>query len=368
MASNDQKNLIEVLTQHQAYLYRASSQSVNELTKLFTSKSYAMLSKLRDLLDELNDAEKVALAGGQYTTHNLKEIRDLISLWFVSLSTSIPEVFSVSAAALAVYEANYTARLYGGKIKKQNGNKLYSSAKKTPLVGGALVDELLSNIAVNARQKVEYAIRDGISSGKTNQEIIQRIRGTKRQNYEDGILNTSKSDIERTVRTVRSHVANQAYHESFVQLGFKYERFIATLDGRTSKLCASLDGSVWEINDPARRVPPLHPNCRSILVPVEKDGQLVGERPFVMDERKVKDIPKDERDQLIGQIDANTTFKEFFKKTDDFFQKEWLGPKRYKLYKEGKFDFDKFFDPEGQLYTLDQLRKLDERAFKELGI
>ncbi|WP_407045065.1 hypothetical protein, partial [Acinetobacter baumannii] len=33
-----------------------------------------------------------------------------------------------------------------------------------------------------------------------------------------------------------------------------------------------------------------------------------------------------------------------------------------------KFDFDKFFDPEGRLYTLDQLRKLDEQTFKELGI
>ncbi|MCH7394194.1 phage head morphogenesis protein [Acinetobacter dispersus] len=368
MASNDHKNLIEILTQHQAYLYRASSQSVNELTRLFNSELDAMLSKLRDLLDELNDAEKVGLAGGQYTTNNLKEIRDLIAQWFSTLITSIPEVFTVSAAALAVYEANYTARLYGGKIKKQNGNKLYSSAKKTPLVGGALVDDLLLKIAESARQKVEYAVRDGISSGKTNQEIVQRIRGTKRQNYEDGLLSTSKADIERTVRTARSHVANQAYHESFIQLGFKYERFIATLDGRTSKLCASLDGSVWEINDPARRVPPLHPNCRSILVPVDRDGQLVGERPFVMDERKVKDIPKDERDQLIGQIDANTTFKEFFKKTDDFFQKEWLGPKRYKLYKEGNFDFDKFFDPNGQLYTLDQLRKLDDRTFKELGL
>ncbi|MCH7395953.1 minor capsid protein [Acinetobacter dispersus] len=368
MASNNQKNLIEILTQHQAYLYRASSQSVNELTKLFNSESDAMLSKLRDLLDELNDAEKVALAGAQYTTNNLKEIRDLISQWFASLSTSIPEVFAVSAAALAVYEANYTARLYGGKIKKQNGHKLYSSAKKTPLVGGALVDDLLSKIAESAQQKVEYAIRDGISSGKTNHEIIQRIRGTKRQNYEDGFLSTSTADIERTVRTVRSHVANQAYQDSFNQLGFEYVKLVATLDGRTSKLCASLDGTVWAINDPAKRVPPLHPNCRSILVPVDKDGLLVGQRPFVMDERRVKDIPKDEREQLIGQIDANTTFKAFFKKTDDFFQKEWLGPKRFKLYKEGKFDFDKFFDPDGQLYTLEHLRKLDELKFKELGI
>lgn len=368
MASSDHKNLIEVLTQHQAFLYRVSSQSVNELTRLFNSESEQMLSKLRDLLDELSDAEKVALAGGQYTTNNLKEIRDLISQWFISLSTSIPEVFAVSAAALAVYEANYTARLYGGKIKKQNGNKLYSSAKKTPLVGGALVDDLLLKIAVSARQKVEYAIRDGISSSKTNQEIIQRIRGTKRQNYDDGILNTSKSDIERTVRTVRSHVANQAYLDSFRQLGFEYVKLVATLDGRTSKLCAFLDGKVWKIGDPEIRIPPLHPNCRSILVPVDKDGLLIGERPFVMDERKVKDIPKDERDQLIGQIDANTKFKEFFKKTDDFFQKEWLGPKRYKLYKEGNFDFDKFFDPDGQLYTLEHLKMLDELKFKELGL
>ncbi|HGK6032649.1 TPA: minor capsid protein, partial [Acinetobacter baumannii] len=173
---------------------------------------------------------------------------------------------------------------------------------------------------------------------------------------------------DRTVRTVRSHVANQAYLNSFNQLGFEYVRLVATLDGRTSKLCATLDGTVWEINDPAKRVPPLHPNCRSILVPVEKDGLLVGERPFVMDERRVKDIPKDERSQLIGQLDANTTFKEFFMKTDNFFQKEWLGPKRYKLYKEGKFDFEKFFDPEGRLYSLDELRKLDEKAFKELGL
>lgn len=363
MTSKEYKSLLEVLTQHQAYLYRASSQSVNELLTIFNDESALMLAKLRDLLDELNDSEKAALAAGLYTTSNLKDIRDLISGWYTSLTSSLSEVFAVSATAMAVYEANYTAKLYGGKIKKPNGEKLFTAAKKIPLVGGALVDDLLSKITESARQKVEYGIRDGISSGKTNQEIVQRIRGSKRLNYEDGLLTSSKADIDRTVRTLRSHVANQTYLDAFKQLGFEYVKLVATLDGRTSKLCASLDGTVWEINDPAKRVPPLHPNCRSILVPVEKDGQLVGERPFVMDERRVKDIPKDERSQLIGQLDPNTTFKEFFKKTDDFFQKEWLGPKRYKLYKEGKFDFDKFFDPEGRFYTLDQLRKLDALAF-----
>jgi SPP1 gp7 family putative phage head morphogenesis protein len=366
--AKDNKNLLEILTQHQAYLYRASSQSENELLGLFNDDTNAMLSKLRDLLDELSASEKIALAGGKYTTSNLKEIRDLISQWFSSVNTNLPEAFTASATAMAVYEASYIAKLFCAKINKPDGEQLFSAAKKVPLAGGALVDDLLSRIAESARQKVEYAIRDGISTGKTNQEIIQRIRGTKRLNFEDGLLNSTKSDIDRTVRTVRSHVANQAYLDSYKQIGFEYVRFVSVLDGRTSKLCASLDGTIWEINDPAKRVPPLHPHCRSILVPVEKDGQLIGQRPFVMDERKVKDIPKDERSQLIGQLDANTTFKEFFKKTDDFFQKEWLGPKRYKLYKEGKFDFEKFFDPEGRLYTLDQLRKLDERTFKELRL
>lgn len=366
--AKDNKNLLEILTQHQAYLYRTSSQSVNELLSLFNDDTNAMLSKLRDLLDELSDSEKIALAGGKYTTSNLKEIRDLISQWFSSVNSSLPEAFAVSATAMAVYEANYIAKLYGAKISKPDGEKLFSAAKKVPLAGGALVDDLLSRIAESARQKVEYAIRDGISTGKTNQEIIQRIRGTKRLNFEDGLLNSTKSDIDRTVRTIRSHVANQAYLDSYKKIGFEYVRFVSVLDGRTSKLCASLDGTIWEINDPSKRVPPLHPHCRSILVPVDKDGRLAGERPFVMDERPVKDIPKDERSQLIGQLDANTTFKEFFGKTDDFFQKEWLGPNRYKLYKEGKFDFEKFFDPEGRIYTLDQLRKLDEQAFENLKI
>ncbi|MFE1616582.1 phage head morphogenesis protein, partial [Acinetobacter baumannii] len=87
MASKEDKSLIEILTQHQAYLYRVSSQSVNELLKIFNDESTLMLAKLRDLLDELNDSEKMALASGQYTTSNLKEVRDLIAQWFTAINT-----------------------------------------------------------------------------------------------------------------------------------------------------------------------------------------------------------------------------------------------------------------------------------------
>ena len=45
-------------------------------------------------------------------------------------------------------------------------------------------------------------------------------------------------------------------------------RFSAVLDGRTSDICRSLHGRVWRVGDPGIRRPPLHPYCRSTLVPV----------------------------------------------------------------------------------------------------
>lgn len=368
MKNITEKSLFDVFTQHQAYLYRASSRSVNELFRFFNDETLVMLDRLADLIKELNQTERAALAGGEYTTRHLKSIQLVISDWFNSMSNVLPEMFAHSATSLAVYESNYMAKLFGKVIKDLEGEHLYKLIKRVPLAGGALVDESLTQISENARQRIEYVIRDGMNTGMTPQQIIKRITGAKRLKYEDGLLNSTKIDIERIVRTLRSHISNQVYLYNFKKFNFEYVGFVSVLDGRTSKICAAIDGSIWKLNDPAKRVPPLHPNCRSILVPVSKDGRLIGNRSFIMDERRVRDIPKDERAQLMGQIDANISFKEFFKLTDNFFQKEWLGPKRYKLYKEGQFNFDKFFDPKGRLYTLDELRELDERTFKVLGL
>ena len=163
-------------------------------------------------------------------------------------------------------------------------------------------------------------------------------------------------------------MANVAYDDTWDALGFDYRKVVATLDGRTCKDCARLDGNVYHKDDPKRPKFPRHYNSRTVDIGCDKDGNVAGLRPFVMDERKVKDIPKDERQDLIGQLDANTSFKKFFDQTDEFFQKEWLGPARYKLYKEGKYSIDKFVDPQGAMYTLDELKVLDAKTFKELGL
>ncbi|MEX6158896.1 minor capsid protein [Providencia manganoxydans] len=359
---------LDAITRHQAYLYRTSSQNINEILREFNIVSGDMLNQLRDYLDSLSNSELIALSGGKYTTPDLRNIRDLISSWRDSVHSEVQQSVSAGATALSTYEASYTATLAGEKLKKViTGEKLYYKAKSIPMSGGALVDELLSKIADETKQRVEYAIRSGITNGDTTQQIVQRIKGTKRLNYQDGILNATRGAIERDVRTIRSHVSNQVVEDTFIQLGYDYLKVVATLDGRTSKVCASKDGEVYHHSDSYSR-PPYHPNCRTILVGCDKDGNLIGRRPFVADTRPVRDIPKDERDGIIGQVKSNTNYSSWFSSQSPSFQREWLGKNRYELYKKGGYDINRFVDPQGKMYTLNQLKLLDKQTFEELGL
>ncbi|MEQ1066306.1 minor capsid protein [Acinetobacter sp. XH1741] len=355
-----QQALLDALVSHQAYLYRLSSSEITKLVSQFDSISGDMLSQLRDLLDELSDAERSALMAGQYTTPALKEIRTVIQSWQSTVASTLIESFSVSATALAVYEASYQAKTLAEKRIEPNGNTLLNKAKKAPLSGGVLLDSIFARIADDTRLRVEQVIRDGLSKDQTNQQIIQRIKGKKVLNYQDGLLDQSRSQISTMVRTARSHVSNVALNETYTAIGVEYVKFIATLDSRTSKICMGFSDKVYKKDEP-HPVPPLHPNCRSILIPVtDEQGKTIGKRPF---------NNKLNGEGEIGVVDSNTTFKGWFDKQDAAFQKSWLGPSRYKLFKEGKYSLDKFVDPlTGQPFTLAELKKLDEEMFKRLGL
>lgn len=359
---------LDAVTRHQAYLYRASSQNINEILREFNVVSGDMLNQLRNYLDNLSQSELIALSGGKYTTPELRKVRELISGWRESVHGEIQQGASTGAASLAAYEAGYTASIAGDKLSKViSGERLYSKAKNIPMSGGALVDELFSKIADDTKQRVEYAIRSGITSGDTTQQIVRNIKGTKRLNYQDGILNSARSEIERTVRTARSHVSNITVLDTFEQLGYEYVKVVATLDGRTSKLCAFKDGEVHRADSDFSK-PPYHPNCRTILVGCDKDGELIGKRPFTADTRRFKDIPKDERVGISGQVNSNTDYASWFSNQSSGFQKEWLGNSRYELYSKGDYDIGRFIDPQGKTYTLNQLKILDKQTFEELGL
>ncbi|MFR1518139.1 MAG: minor capsid protein [Clostridia bacterium] len=74
----------------------------------------------------------------------------------------------------------------------------------------------------------------------------------------------------RLVRTESCYVANQAEMESYRECEIDKYRFVATLDLRTSEICATLDGKEFPVDKEQLGVncPPMHPNCRSTTIAV----------------------------------------------------------------------------------------------------
>ena len=83
--------------------------------------------------------------------------------------------------------------------------------------------------------------------------------------------NTSYYNAVRLARTELNRVYNKAAEQSYndSEVVEQYE-FVATLDDRTSDICASLDGRKFNKDEyeVGINAPPMHPNCRSTTVPV----------------------------------------------------------------------------------------------------
>lgn len=68
------------------------------------------------------------------------------------------------------------------------------------------------------------------------------------------------------------------------------------------------------------------------------------------------------------QVSANTTFGPWLRNQPASFQKDYLGPDRYKLFSKGKLSIKGFVDRDGNELTLKQLKKKEPLAFELAGI
>ena len=87
--------------------------------------------------------------------------------------------------------------------------------------------------------------------------------------------------------------------------------------------------------------PPLHPNCRSTLIPVvDLIDPETGEKIEETAER-----PAQNADGTYSQVPAKTTFRDYFETQPESFQRAWLGEKRFELWKAGQLKFDDLVKP-----------------------
>ncbi|MEI2416207.1 minor capsid protein [Orrella sp. JC864] len=378
-----QRAIVDALGQHQSWLYRASSGVVNRIHEEIDRLAKRLVADLAPMLDDLAPAEREAFLAGRYTTDRLKALRATIDGWGSALNEAVTGVWGPAAQALAGYEAGHVAAVIGEvidgpPIKVPSAQALYRRAALKPLMGEH-VERMIKGFSADTTQRVYVTVRQGMASGQTTAEIMRALRGTTELRGEDGLIFAAKRDVERLVRTARNHIADVASDEVYEALGAPYVVRVASLEGRTCKSCAALDGKVYKRDEP-RPPATLHPNCRCRYAP-SFDGEMVGNRPF-MRALKVKkrdgtdrfrslgDMTKKQREAAglqTGQVAAGTTYADWFGRQDAAFQREWLGEARYRLYRDGKYELTRFIDPKnGKTYTLEELRRRDAQTFRNV--
>lgn len=118
----------------------------------------------------------------------------------------------------------------------------------------------------NARDILAKNIKEELTKGL--------IRGDSLQDISNKIvdkMNNSFKNSMRLIRTESCHILSQATLDSFKdsKLVEEYE-FSAFLDSKTSPQCREMDGVIIKIENgiAGKNLPPLHPHCRSCILPV----------------------------------------------------------------------------------------------------
>jgi hypothetical protein len=69
-----------------------------------------------------------------------------------------------------------------------------------------------------------------------------------------------------------------------------------------------------------------------------------------------------------GPAPEKVTYNEWLRDQPIEDQEEVLGVTKAKLFRDGNLPMDRFVDPKGHVYTLDELAKRESAAFKRAGL
>lgn len=221
----------------------------------------------------------------------------------------------------------------------------------------ALMKPLVAGFTPNQIQRVNGVVRNGFFNGTPTQDIITQIRGTKKNQFKDGVLITTQRNASAIARTLTNHMSNMARQATFkknknILIGWE---FSATLDNRTSSICRHNDSQVFKIGQGP--IPPLHIACRSSQVPLLKPKfDLFG-----------KDGSRASKGASGGKQVQDTTYYKWLQGQPKFFQVEVLGKAQTQLFRDGGLTTDQFRrlinDKMGEPLDLNQIKAKNPLAW-----
>ena len=242
-------------------IYEKYSKQIDKIAKLQKKSVQTILDEIARIILEYNVADAVMDISIQEKAELKKQMNNLINDVLKGEYESEKDV--ITSTLYDVAKDSYYSSCFIYQLGVSYKLKPVEQDVLDNIINTKIDGKTYSSRIWNNKNKVAKTLKKEINdflNGKTDVNIISKnIKNRFDVNY-----NISN----RLVRTEIAKVQCEANEVWANEHNIKKQLFCATLDKRTSKICQSLDGKIYDFDDEDKKIPPLHPNCRSCLIDI----------------------------------------------------------------------------------------------------
>lgn len=391
------EQIYDAMVRHQIGLLSFSGSVRNEIWSLLDASEDDLRRQIEDRLRRL--------IGKPLTPARMQRVqRALVALRETRLRawSDVNEKWFEELRGLALAEPHFLAGILETSIPVELALEIPAASELRNIVTaepfmGATLKQWADGEARSDIERIQQQIRMGLTQQENLQQITSRVVGTIAASGTNGVTATTRRNAESITRTAVNGIASSARKKLYKKNKKLLDGvlFVATLDSKTTPICRSLDGTVYEDVDDAPDMP-LHWGERSLLSPFV-NGEVIGERPMrnFTERSLLREWAKKEgldkaplkRDQLprgtkgafdtwakkrmrelTGRVPAKTTYQQWLKRQSAKNQDDILGPTRGALFRRGGLSLEKFVARDGSVLTLAQLKRKYADAFRAAGL
>ncbi len=353
---NKRKALLDLAIRRQVLLERIKAGHFRDFNKAIAEVQKLITAKVGALTNDLAGENR------RFLNKWLRQIEKAIAKEYRTGVKLLNQNLSETAGVFATLEAGDIASSITGTVtlSTPTARQAFNLAKSQAMShSGETLEEFIGTLAAGETKRVVSVLRRGYYQGRTNQELVRELIGTRARRFQDGILQASRRNAQATIFTATQHVASVGRMRTWQdnQDVVKGYTWVSTLDRSTTQKCKTLDGQSFELGKGP--VPPIHYRCRSTTI-----ADLGPKFDFLKEGRT--------RSGEKGPVSAKQDYYDWLNNQDAEFQDQALGPTRGKLFREGGLSKDRFaemqLDRNFEPLTLDEMRVLEPEAFEKAGL
>lgn len=347
-------SLIENFISHQVWLQRNASHEVNELAPFIQQ----MRDEVRRQVLQFGDDNRTR----QNLEKLLRDLEDILD----GITTNWQDKLTEDLQTLAGYEADWTTKTLTANVDAEfvtpSPDQVWSAVKWNPLALNDKPADLFGMMAGWGDTEINRlvtGVKMGFVQGKTTRQIVKEVVGT------GGLADISQRNAAALVKTAINHVSTQAKdvtYEKNKDIVEGYE-LVVTLDSRTSAICRSWPpNKVYRLDGEYQPKPPFHVACRTTTAPV-----ISSEYDFL--DAGAKRAARGAEGGT--QVDANTSYYDFFARQPAWWQDKAIGPVRGAIFRNAGMSPEEFrvasVDGFNRPMSLAEMAEADKRVAEYLS-